>query len=128
MKLTEAIKVCVHSIWSGDGTHQSGLQKGGPFVGQAPEATHVILQHTTAVSAVQLVQHLSLSLSLPCSFPIDRWRKQQPHSDRNPSAETTDGREPPAPISRTNWENKPAGRMPLRVLVLTGVQRSGLLA
>lgn len=43
--LTELIKVCVHAIRSGDGAHESGFQKGGPLIGQAPQPTYIILQY-----------------------------------------------------------------------------------
>lgn len=100
--------MCVHAIGSGDGTHQSGFQKGGPLIGQTPEATHVILQHTTAVSAAQLVgpASLSLALSLSKSTTGGNGSRTPPQSDCNPSdslhTETMDGVEPPALISCTN--------------------------
>lgn len=37
--------MCVHSVWSGDGTHKSSFEEGGPFVGQTPQPTHIILKH-----------------------------------------------------------------------------------
>lgn len=43
--LTKLIKVCVQSVCSGDGTHKSGFEERGPFVGQTPQPTHIILKH-----------------------------------------------------------------------------------
>ena len=43
--LTEIIEVCIHAFRPGDGAHESGFQKGGPLIGQAPQPTHIILQH-----------------------------------------------------------------------------------
>ena len=37
--------MCVHSVRPGDGTHKSGFEEGGPFVGQTPQPTHIILKH-----------------------------------------------------------------------------------
>lgn len=58
--LTELIKVCVYSVRSRDRTHKSGFKKGGPFIGQTPQPTYIILKHNhihcdkTIVSIVQL--------------------------------------------------------------------------
>lgn len=52
--------MCVHSVWPRDRTHKSGFEEGGPFIGETPQATHIILKHNhircnkTTVSMVQL--------------------------------------------------------------------------
>ena len=59
--LTELIKVCVHSIWSGDRTHEPSLEEGGPLIGQTPQPTHIILKHNHIPSNKSVVSIVQLS-------------------------------------------------------------------
>lgn len=53
--LTELIKMCIHTICSWNGTHQSSLEKSCPLVGQTSQTAYIILKYTNA-----LVEHLKL--------------------------------------------------------------------
>lgn len=42
-RLTEPVKARVHPAGPGDGAHQPGFEECRPFVGQAPQTTHIVL-------------------------------------------------------------------------------------